>query len=302
MSRATKKQKTGESASPPPLAVACSGDNGSRQADTDAASSNEDPPSGVELFATLPGDVLIGAIGSFLSPNDVTNIGLTSTVMLEKVSSSRRGKTCIIWVERWCTEIVYQSLEVDLCDVSQGQVFTFLVQDSKGETFRVVIRLLNEVWQEELNMQDGRHCRPVGRPSPTTYKIWIRDKSELFYCDTSPYGDYELDFAMPDERLLMLLDFMMICAECIDMYPDQLAYPSTEYLMRSLPEVTHPFFPSRFKWEAEHLDRNTEVEFIYRPARTLEEWLEFAADPDHELLCLYRINELPWYCEGYKWF
>lgn len=294
-----KKQKTGE--------------HHSGAAAAKVLSSTKTPkPSGDVLFESLPAHVLIGKVFSFVSPNDVTNLALTSRGMFQKIARLRnsKNKPCILWQERLPTGIVYNGIGDDLCLVSQLQPFQFLLRGVDGERLRIDFSLFNSRWQEHLNMKDGDGCSRMF-PKHTKYMVRIQEKQyngtweEDFYCSTIKAGPPETIKSenISNHRWRKNLGFMFVCAKAIAEYPDDhLEYPSAEYLMQGLPKSIHEHFPPDFDWEKEHWDRNTAREFRYRPARTLAEWRGHAAVVAGDQQCYWKLDDIPWYREGYRWF
>ncbi|CAB9512975.1 expressed unknown protein [Seminavis robusta] len=85
------------------------------------------------------------------------------------------------------------------------------------------------------------------------------------------------DKKWPEEDKQLLRRAMSIVHECTKLIgsndEDFTEYPSAEYLMRTLPSWLYPYFPKSFDWEADHSDRETEVFFPYKKAKSKQEWL-----------------------------
>jgi len=284
------------------------------------------------LLEAFPDDFLKQEIFSFLSINDMTNLGLTSRAMFGKISSSRQYP-CVVWVERLPTKMAYSGRNDEgLTTLFQVQSFRFVIRTVFERTLRAKVSLLNEAWDEQGNMRDGFQCRSLDRFPSTTYPclslsekldngVW-RDFFEAAYFLSRgnveqrvillddrevnefgwfiPYMNVFVSLSVLQEANLYLsMTCVLLCTQCIAAYPDQTAYPSAEFFMRQLPDWLHDYFPRDFDWHKEYADRTTKIEFSYRPARTIEEWRAYVPE---DSVATYSLDELPWYREGYSWF
>jgi len=312
-----KKQKTEKKSSKSAVPT----DDGWKQLDIQKAFARQAKPQ--NLLAIFPSDFLKDTISSFLSINDITNLSLTSHEMFKKISSTREYP-CLVWEERLPTRMRYEGRnDDDRTTLFQVHPFVFLLRTESEEVLRVDVSLQNEAWDEETNMRDGDNCRGLDQfPSRTEFFINI-DKIEsskreqvfriAFWVALGELENWWISLASmkevwedwdnlspsQEEEMRAGMIYTLMCLKCVSDYPDGTAYPSAEYLMRDLPEWTHPYFPSDFDWEKECTDRKTKIEFSYRPARTLVEWR--GATPPHEDV-EYKLDELPWYRKGYSWF
>jgi hypothetical protein len=281
----------------------------------------------------------------FLSINDTSNLSMTCRENHHKVSSTR-SYPCIVWEGSCPTSMGYETRDEgeDRVTVMQLHHFCFHFRtkcNAQEESVKVELTLKNEVWDEHLNMRDGVASRGL-QAFPCTTKVSVhiykppqknQMRKRLFVLHSSswsgnvvflgadnPDHDYlrrDQDWAPRDKKNLeAAMGYLLICAKQIATFPDGTAYPSAEYLMRSLPSWLHKYFPSNFDWDAENKDRTTRVEFSYRPARTLAEWQEYVPgmfdgihqhqlDEGHDRGSVRQAQfvegVLPWYREGYSW-
>jgi hypothetical protein len=288
---------------------------------------------------------------TFLSINDASNLSMTCRENHHKVSSTR-SYPCIVSEGRFPTTMGYETRneEEDLVTVMQLHRFYFLLRtncNAQEESVQIEFTLMNEVWDEHLNMRDGADSRSLQAfPSTTRVSVAIikppqknQMRKRLFVAHQSswswsengcvflgsgnPNHDYlerDQDWAPKDKKNLeTAMGYLLICAKQIATFTDGTAYPSAEFLMRSLPAWLHKYFPSNFVWDAENTDRTTRVEFSYRPARTLAEWrgevpplldgiYEHVLDDGQAGGSGPRARHrhvdegaLPWYRKGYSW-
>jgi hypothetical protein len=298
------------------------------------------------VLGQLTDEFLQEKLFPFLSINDTSNLSLTCRENHHKVSSTR-SYPCIVWEGRFPTTMGYETRneEEDRVTVTQLHRFYFLFRtncNAQEESVQVEFSLQNEVWDEHLNMRDGVDCRGLQAfPSTTKVEAWIYKPPQnnqvherlfvsnpsswlgdggVFLGEDNPNNDYlerDQDWAPRDKKNLeTALGYLLIGAKQIATFMDGTAYPSAEFLMRSLPTWLHKHFPSSFDWDAETKDRTTRVEFSYRPARTLAEWRgEVPSIGDgiheHELdagqtrgsvpRAKFVEGVLPWYRQGYSW-
>jgi hypothetical protein len=282
----------------------------------------------------------------FLSINDTSNLSMTCRENHNKVSSTR-SYPCIVSEGRFPTTMGYETRneEEDRVTVMQLHRFYFPFRtncNEQEESVQIEFTLKNEVWDEDLNMRDGVDSRGLQAfPSTTRLSVsiikpaqknqmrerlfvahqssWSEDGC-VFLGEDNPNHNYlrrDQDWAPRDKKNLEnALGYLLICAKRIATFTDGTAYPSVEFLMRSLPTWLHKHFPSNFDWDAENKDRTTKVEFSYRPARTLAEWRDevpsvYDGIHQHELddgqargsgpQAEFVEGVLPWYRKGYSW-
>ena len=221
------------------------------------------------------------------------------------------------------------TLESDYAHVSVGQVhncnFYCEGYDRVSWTdfcLELEFKFYNDLWSESDNKQF------VTKPSPSKTLVdivvyprgersglfvrrysWGREdrscsicrskQTRCFYCDgfrvdgcenavTNRLPEFEGDL-----RLYMncIFDACKLLSSQTD---PPVVYPSTEYIMRSLPSSLHAFFPSDFDWKASHEDRKTVADFCYRPADNLAEWVRTIPD-EESFLEEYSVEDLPRY-------
>jgi hypothetical protein len=296
----------------------------------------------VNVLGQFTDEFLQEKLFPFLSINDVSNLSMTCRENHRKCSSTR-SYPCIVWEGRYPTTMGYKTRheEEDCVTVMQLHHFCFRFRTNRNaqeESVQVEFTLKNEVWDEHLNMRDGVHSRGLQAfPSATKMSVCIlkplqkNQKRKRLFVSHPEYGSVFLgegnpnhnylkrdqDWAPRDKKdLETAMGYLLTCAKRIATFPDGTAYPSAEYLMRSLPTWLHKYFPSNFDCDAEYKDRTTRVEFSYRPARTLAEWrgnvppfmdgiYEHELDDDQTRGSVCRAwgveDVLPWYREGYSW-
>ena len=283
------------------------------------------------IIAALMEDAL-EFIVPFLSVEDVNDgLSLASKRVRACVDRVRPPSHYIVAARRESTTIGFENTGNGRPKtVWQVHNFIFKLRTPAKGRMKLRAKLLNSVWEEHGN----RHCGAY-RPSPTRVSFAIcedspsftafffRDSgqdirgfcechaSHCFYCngfqiqgfDSSEtldsFGEEaELKGFGPNLRLALALFYE--CAKRIASSPAETEYPSAAYLMRTLPASLHPFFPRDFDWGAEHKDRNLTVEFGYRAAASLDEWLDFMP-PEFDGIYEYYVEDVPWYRNDYWW-
>ena len=254
----------------------------------------------------LDDELLKEKLFPFLSTNDVTTLSMACLGMYEKVTSFRRshGSPSLVWETVQPTKIGYdyKMRRPDLTVTTyQIQRFFFVLRNESGETVEVELSLENAVWDETLNSRIY-FDPPTHYPKRTVPKIAVirpklgtqtrkrlfvaspgfgsGNQEDSYLCFLGEDGgdnDYiEEDRADRSEQdkkeLREAMQYILICARRIAAFPNGTTYPSAEYLLRTLPNWLHQYFPATFDWNADHTDRETVVEFDYRPAQTLAEW------------------------------
>ena len=221
----------------------------------------------------------------------------------------------IVWEKREDTRIGLERVDLGFiyCKVAQIQQFTFNISDKTLDQKIVVeLSLENLAWIECFNsapedrewLERETQMRVIIK-APKTYR---QERERIFlyhpnavsflgpFDPSGPtYRDMVLDNHLPEwteEDKLYLrrsMRYIYACAKRISKWQyDDTVYPSAEYLMRDcLPRWLHPYFPNKFDWRAEHVDRNTQFEFEYRPARDLGSW--FAGVHDEETGGIYHV-------------
>jgi len=228
-------------------------------------------------------------------------------------------------------------LEGDYVGVLQVQRFCFGIRGNESDaekSVHVKFSLENEVWHEHNNMRDGRFCPDLlNFPKPTRMRLAViapkksyQPRSRVFIAHPDhfeQFGDSGWDvffvgedqsyvtgdrnWSLQDKEILRrAMKYIYLCAQRVSNFQDGTAYPSAKYLMRLLPEWLHPYFPpGDFNWNAppriENQDRTTNVEFSYRPARSIAEWSGIVP-PVNDGVYEYFPDEIPWYSPGYAWF
>jgi hypothetical protein len=330
-----KKQKTGKNEGK--RAHSDGGRRSSRVLNEQVAALNSE-----NVLGQFRDEFLQDKLFPFLSINDTSNLSMTCRENYQKVSSAR-SYPCIVWEGRFPTTMGYETrnAERDRVTMMQTHRFYFLVRtnfNGQVESVQVEFTLKNEVWDEHLNMRDGLDSRGLEAfPSATRVSVSIikppqknQVRERLFvahqaswsetgcvFLGSCNYPSRDQNWAPRDKKNLeTALGYLSICAKQIASFMDGTAYPSADFLMRSLPSWLHKHFPSNFDWDAENKDRTTRVEFSYRPARTLVEWRHavpglFGGTDEHELADGQAIGSvpqrrfvegvLPWYREGYSW-
>jgi hypothetical protein len=285
------------------------------------------------IVAALMEDAL-EFIVPFVSIQDVNDgLSLASRRVRACVNRIRPPSHYIVAARRESTKIGFENTDIGWPNrqtVWQIHNFQFKLCTPAIERMTVDVKLVNSVWEEEEN----RHCG-VYRPSPTKVRFVVYDEdtpsdpalfvrsyqniregcecdgSHCFYCNgfrirgfdssgtlASFGGEAELKGFGPSVRLSLASFYE--CAKRIASFPGGTAYPSAEYLMRTLPASLHPFFPHDFDWGAGHKDRNLTVEFGYRAAASLDEWLDFIP-PEFDGIHESDVEEVPWYRNDYWW-
>jgi hypothetical protein len=129
--------------------------------------------------------------------------------------------------------------------------------------------------RERLDFKPAQNNQMEKRLFVAHQSSWSRN-GDVFLGSGNPNHDYlkrDQDWAPRDKKNFeTAMGYLLICAKQVVTFMDGTAYPSAEFLMRSLPAWLHKYFPSNFDRDAENEDRTTRVEFSYRPARTLAEW------------------------------
>lgn len=147
-------------------------------------------------------------------------------------------------------------------------------------------------------IQPKQHWRPqqrkrifVGSPSSYGYVCFLgEDGGPNDYIghdreDRSEHDKQELRDAM---------SILLTCAQRIAAHSNsETTYPSAEYLMRALPTWLHK--PANFDCKAAHQDRETVVEFDYRPAATLAAWEANVPPPFYDGIYQHNLRDLPQY-------
>jgi len=272
----------------------------------------------VHILATLPKEILKEGILSFLDINDLSNLGMVSVGIRQQVVSTRGTYPCILREERLPTEIFYFS-RGRVIRVSQRQPFHFLLHGGGKGRLDVKFYIENDVWEEQENMRDGEDCRRLEIfPSRTRFTLVIKRKrwnraweDVVSMCNfvnswsIKWEGNIVWDRTVYKRRDIRCFRsafrYVLVCANRVAAYPDHAEYPSAEYLMRSLPSWLYQYFPTLFHWEKECTDRDTKVEFSYRPARSIAEWREHMPPTRFETVS-YKLDEVPWYRKDYSWF
>ena len=146
-----------------------------------------------------------------------------------------------------------------------------------------------------------------GHPSWTAF-LGEKHGSNYNYLSEEEEGEFTFDesaWTEPDkDEVRRAMYYIWLCAERISLSSPSIGfYPSSEYLMGSLPKWLHKYYPIEFLQKSspgwkQSPDRQLIMEFEYLPARSMQEWMRTAPIHDDGIY-EYGLAELPWYAGSY---
>lgn len=167
--------------------------------------------------------------------------------------------------------------------------------------------LVNPAWVERQNVQfcETLNDEPSDYPGKTQLKFTLIERGGMllfhFDDDNWKYDDEPYWLSLGGDREEAKLRLAMKCisvgSKCVASFRDEIAYPSSQYIMQQLPRSEH--FPQdlAFNRHEQYEDRATELEFTYHPAHSLEEWRDHVQRRNGAQE--FELDQLPWYRPGY---
>jgi len=242
----------------------------------------------------------------FLGVNELTVLSAVSSTLHNQVSCCRSKNVCtpsglyLVAARVEPTKIRYETIGNDeetgaVVETHQIQRFSFVFCSSVHQTVTVDFALQNLVW-EEIN---NHRVTPQGSTATVSsiaimqpeilHGVNVQVGKRLFinrpgsgWCFLGEHGGannylrQDLTDRPENEKqeLREAMHIIMMCARQMAAFnKGSMVYPSAEYIMSSLPKWLHTYFSAdAFDRAMEYSDRETEIEFEYRPAPTLEAW------------------------------
>jgi len=288
----------------------------------------------VKFLAEASDDAALGLLETQLVPwlgiNETTHVGSTCRSMKQRIL---KGSYRIALEERQSTKMRYGAWGCDFgTSVYQVQPFRFIVTGTDVGKLQVNVKLVNWVYDERHNERECNMCEPLENfPKQTQVECKIyRDNSELFFrtggghehvicgCGNCFYcrGGYEVqgivdsfDDGSTDQdavhtNLEIAVRAFFLCAqrvsEMTNLPQKTRSCLPVGYMIRKLPSDLHGHVPKGFDWKAPHKDRKTRLEWMWRPANTVEEWWEQGLYGHNDEPGEYELDELPWYRDDYE--